>query len=220
MARSLELPGVWCSNIQQGLLLASSEDKSPHILYQEKSQRVWTEVWNCFSFSVRKKNSSTAYSTNIWLCRCHVFTVTASKTNLNILNTVYNKLCRFILGCPFTTHHCTMYENLQFPSLTVRRQCHWTQLIFKCIHFNYPQYLKQFLVPPTTNYQQRHSTQPYFLYVYCFCLLTYLLIYWTNDPPPRYIKPVYCYTLFCSVFLFCAVLFFFFYLSMFRVFDS
>ena len=87
---------------------------------------------------------------------------TAPKTNLQPLNTIFNHLCRFALGCPYLTHHCTMYENLNFLSPTARRQQHWLQFIFKCIHFNYPQYLKQYLDPFTSNHHLRHSAQIYF----------------------------------------------------------
>lgn len=55
-----------------------------------------------------------------------------------------------------------MYDALKWPSLNIRRQIHWLQLIFKCIHFNYPSYLQQYLVPITSNYQLRHSAQLYF----------------------------------------------------------
>ena len=87
---------------------------------------------------------------------------TAPKTNLHPLNTTFNRLCRFALDCPYLTHHCTMYENLNFLSPTARRQLHWLQFIFKCIHFNYPLYLKQYLDPFTSDYNLRHSAQIYF----------------------------------------------------------
>ena len=83
----------------------------------------------------------------------------ASKTNLLPLNTAYNNFCKFVLGCSFNTHHCTMYNSLKWPSLNVRRHIHWLQLV-KCVHFNYPHpYLQQFLVPCSSIYQLRHSTQ-------------------------------------------------------------
>ena len=87
---------------------------------------------------------------------------TAPKTNLLPLNTIFNRLCRFALDCPYRTHHCTMYENLNLTSPTMRRQQHWFQFIFKCIHFNYPQYLKQYMDPFTSSHQLRHCSQIYF----------------------------------------------------------
>ena len=87
---------------------------------------------------------------------------TATKTNLLPLNTSYNRLCRFVLNCPYMTHHCTLYENLNLPSPTIRRQHHWFHFIFKCIHFNYPHYLKQYMNRFTSDHQLRHCAQIYF----------------------------------------------------------
>ena len=55
-----------------------------------------------------------------------------------------------------------MYQTLQLPPVHIRRQIHWLQFIFKCIYFNYPQYLKQYLIQLTPNYQNRHATKLYF----------------------------------------------------------
>ena len=114
----------------------------------------------CFTLTIRKKLVLQLilpimdYADVVYL--------TAPKTNLLPLNTLFNRLCRFALDCSYFTHHCTMYENLNLPSLTVRRQQHWLQFIFKCIHFNYPQYLKQYMDPFTSNHQLGHCAQIYF----------------------------------------------------------
>ncbi len=94
---------------------------------------------------------------------CDVVYMSASKNVLAPLTKVYNRICRFILDCPYHTHHCLMYQSLHFSSLHTRRQMHWFQFIFKCIYFNYPLYLKQYFVQITSNYQTRQSTYPYFL---------------------------------------------------------
>ncbi len=93
---------------------------------------------------------------------CDVIYQNAHKSDLASLNTAYNRLCRFVLGCPYHTHHCLMYNRLNWPSLNVRRHMHWLQLIFKCIYFNYPPYLQQFLIPYTSTYHIRHSAHLYF----------------------------------------------------------
>ncbi len=93
---------------------------------------------------------------------CDTVYQNAHKSDLVPLNTACNRLCRFALGRPFHTHHCTLYNMLKSPSLNVRRHINWLEFIFKCIHFNYPPYLQQYFVPYTTNYQVRHSTQLYF----------------------------------------------------------
>lgn len=79
------------------------------------------------------------------------------------LDVAYNSLCRFILRCPYRTHHCLMYEQLSWLAPSNRRQYHWLQFIFKCVHYNYPNYLKQYLVPYHSQYSLRHSEQIYFV---------------------------------------------------------
>lgn len=72
------------------------------------------------------------------------------------------RLCRFGLGCPFLTHHCPKYTTLNWIPLTVRCHIHWLYFTLKCMNFNYPSYLKQYLVHFTSNDQVRHSAQLYF----------------------------------------------------------
>ncbi|KAK0147983.1 hypothetical protein N1851_012350 [Merluccius polli] len=91
---------------------------------------------NCFTFSVRKKLAMQLIFPI--LDYCDVVYISAPKSVLVPLIKVYNRTCRFILECPYLTHHCLMYQSLQFPSPHARRQLHWFQFIFKCIHFNYP----------------------------------------------------------------------------------
>lgn len=47
------------------------------------------------------------------------------ETNLIPLDVLYNSLCRFVLRCPFRSHHCLMYEALNWPALKTRGQLHW-----------------------------------------------------------------------------------------------
>lgn len=77
--------------------------------------------------------------------------------HLKPLNTLFNTLCRFILKCPYRTHHCILYSQLNWLQPDKRRQCHWLQFVFKCVYFNVPPYLKCLLVPSTTTYFLRHS---------------------------------------------------------------
>ena len=122
-----------------------------NVLYKSK---------NSFTRSIRKKLITQLIFPI--LDYCDVVYHNASNSDLAPLNIVYNRICRFILGCPFRTHHCYMYDTLGFPPLKTRRYFHWLQIIFKCINFNYPAYLKQHLVPFTSHYSIRHSTQCYF----------------------------------------------------------
>lgn len=116
---------------------------------------------SCFSYSVRKKLVSQLILP--FFDYCDVVYQTAAKSDLESLNTAYNRICRFVLGCTYFTHHCTMYDALQWSSLYVRRRIHWLNFIFKCIYFNYPSYLQQYFVPFSSNYHVRHSGQTYFV---------------------------------------------------------
>lgn len=78
-------------------------------------------------------------------------------TNLKPLNTLFNTLCRFILKCPFQTHHCLLYEKLNWLQPQQRRHYHWIQFIFKCIYFGCPQYLNQYLTQVTSRYSLRST---------------------------------------------------------------
>ena len=124
------------------------------------STSVLARAKHCFTFSTRKK-LATQLILPI-LDYTDVVYMNASKLNLSTLDTAYNKICRFILDCPFTTHHCSMYDSLSWPSLEIRRQLHWFQLLHKCIHPDYPIYLKQHLVQYSSHYKIRHCAQFYF----------------------------------------------------------
>jgi len=115
---------------------------------------------NCFTYNVRKK--LVAQLIFPFFDYCDIVYQTALKSDLVLLNLAYNRICRFVLGCSFSTHHCTMYDALQWSPLNVRRQMHWLQFIFKCIYFDYPCYLQQYFVLFSSNYQIRHSVQTYF----------------------------------------------------------
>lgn len=61
---------------------------------------------NCFSFSVTKK--LVVQPILPLLDYADVVYRAASKTNLPLLNIVYNRLGRFVLGCPFITLHSVL----------------------------------------------------------------------------------------------------------------
>lgn len=77
---------------------------------------------------------------------------------LKPLNTLFNSLCRFILKCPYRTPHCILFEKLNWLQPFNRRQYHWILFIYKCIYFDFLQYLRQLLIPATSSYSLR-STQ-------------------------------------------------------------
>ncbi len=114
----------------------------------------------CFSFNVRKKLALQLILP--FFDYADVVYQNTTKTNLLLLTTAYNKLCRFVIGCSYDTHHCIMYDFLKWFPLNIRRHIHWLQFIFKCIHFNYPNYLRQNLILYSSPYNLRHSAYYFF----------------------------------------------------------
>ncbi len=104
-----------------------------------------------------KKTCSATYITFLWLCGCSL-----SEYNQNWSFAAYNKWCRFVIGCSYDTHHCIMYDLLKWFPLNIRRHIHWLQFIFKCIHFNYPNYLRQNVILYSSPYHLRHSAYYFF----------------------------------------------------------
>ena len=54
------------------------------------------------------------------------------------------------------------HDGKDLPTPHIRRQLHWSHFIFKCIHFDYPSYLKQPLVPFSSTHLLRHTVQLFF----------------------------------------------------------
>lgn len=63
---------------------------------------------NCFTFQMRKRIVSQLLLPT--LDYADIVYQTTFDTHLQPLNVVYNSLCRFILRCPYITHHCSMYK--------------------------------------------------------------------------------------------------------------
>lgn len=104
---------------------------------------------NCFSFQVRRRIISQLMLPILdYADVVYQNTTDTILKNVNILN---NSLCRFVLRCPFRTHHCLMYEALSWLHPKSRHQFHWVLFLFKCIHSNVPLYSKQFLVQCTVH---------------------------------------------------------------------
>ena len=115
---------------------------------------------NCFTFQIRKHIVQQLLLPIIDYG--DIIYQNTSETHLHSLNVAYNSICRFVLRCPYLTHHCVLYDSLNWLSPHARRQFHWLLFIFKCIYFNYPSYLKQHLCPYSSRYPLRHTQQPYF----------------------------------------------------------
>ena len=124
------------------------------------SLRLMYRSINCFTPEIRKHIVQQLLLPIIDYC--DIVYQNTSDTHLHSLNVTYNNICRFVLRCPYTTHHCVLYDTLNWLSPQSRRQFHWLIFIFKCIHFNYPSYLKQLLNTHTSSYALRNIQQPYF----------------------------------------------------------
>ncbi len=115
---------------------------------------------NCFSFQIRKRIISQLILPI--LDYANIVYQNTTDSILKPLNILNYSLCRFVLRCPFRTHHCHLYDTLNWLHLKPRRQFHWILFLFKCIHSNVPPYLKQFLVQYTSPYPLRHMATPFF----------------------------------------------------------
>ena len=115
---------------------------------------------HCFSFDVRKRIISQVLLPMIDYA--DVVYQNTTDSHLKPINVLYNSLCRFVLRCPYDTHHCHMYNSLNWLQPKSRRQLHWFLFIYKCIYFRCPSYLKQYLAQSTSSYPLRHLEHPYF----------------------------------------------------------
>uniref|UniRef100_A0A9J8BQG6 Reverse transcriptase domain-containing protein n=1 Tax=Cyprinus carpio carpio TaxID=630221 RepID=A0A9J8BQG6_CYPCA len=131
---------------------------------------------NCFNFLVRKRIVLQLLMPILDYADIIYQNTTASC--LHSIDVVYNSLCRFVLCCPFRTHHCVLYRHLSWFAPSAMRQYHWLQFIFKSYYLNYPVYLKQHLVLYNSLYSLRHNDQIFFVvprvkrqvgkYAFCF----------------------------------------------------
>ena len=79
----------------------------------------------------------------------------ASRSTLKPLDAVYHSALRFITGDSYLTHHCTLYENVGWPSLVDRREQHCFLFIYKALCGKLPLYLSSLLDPRVTGYSTR-----------------------------------------------------------------
>ncbi len=118
----------------------------PHIVHVMKEVNFSVDATylsrHCFTLNVRKR----LVSQLILPIMDYADTVYQNASKSHPLSVIYHRLCRFILGCSFFTHHCTMLDTLTWLPLDIRRQFHWYQFVFKCINLNYPYYQKQFFL--------------------------------------------------------------------------
>jgi hypothetical protein len=81
----------------------------------------------------------------------------ASNTLLSKLDAVYHSAIRFVTKAPYTTHHCDLYALVGWPSLHIRRQTHWLQVIYKSMLGKAPPYLSSLVTMATPIRSTRSS---------------------------------------------------------------
>ena len=81
----------------------------------------------------------------------------ASATCLRSLDTVYHSALRFVTGCPYLTHHCTLYQKAGWAPLSSRRYTHWLTFIYKALLGMIPSYLGDYLTRKQGHYALRSS---------------------------------------------------------------
>ena len=65
----------------------------------------------------------------------------AYNTLLSKLDAVYHSALCFVTTAQYTTHHCDLYALVGWPSLHIRCQTHWLQVIYKSLLGKAPPYL-------------------------------------------------------------------------------
>uniref|UniRef100_A0A8C8H3N3 Phosphoacetylglucosamine mutase n=1 Tax=Oncorhynchus tshawytscha TaxID=74940 RepID=A0A8C8H3N3_ONCTS len=76
---------------------------------------------------------------------------------LSILDAVYHSAIRFVTKAPYTTHHCDRYALVGWPSLHIRRQTHWLQVIYKSLLGKAPPYLSSLVIIAAPTHSKRSS---------------------------------------------------------------
>jgi hypothetical protein len=65
----------------------------------------------------------------------------------------------FVTKAPYTTHHCDLYALIGWPSLHIRRQTHWLQVIYNSLLGKSPPYLSSLVTiaaPTRSTLSSRH----------------------------------------------------------------
>ncbi|CDQ89749.1 unnamed protein product [Oncorhynchus mykiss] len=81
----------------------------------------------------------------------------ASNTLLSKLDAVYHSAIRLVTKAPYTTHHCDLYALVGWPSLHIRHQTHWLQVIYKSMLGKAPPYLSSLVTMATPTRSTRSS---------------------------------------------------------------
>lgn len=76
---------------------------------------------------------------------------------LKKLDVLYHSALRFITDATASTHHCTLYETVKWPSLSLRRKFHLLIFIAKALMGKLPIYISNLLTYQNSVYRTRSS---------------------------------------------------------------
>ena len=81
---------------------------------------------SCLNFNTRKRAVALIdYGDIVYM--------NASASSLQMMDVVYHGALRFITGCDYLSHHCTLYSLVSWSSLSTHRLMHWYNLTYKSI---------------------------------------------------------------------------------------
>jgi hypothetical protein len=80
-----------------------------------------------------------------------------SNTLFSKLDVVYHSAICLVTKAPYTTHHCDLYALVGWPSLHIRRQTHWHQVIYKSLLGKVPPYLSSLVTIAAPTRSKRSS---------------------------------------------------------------
>jgi hypothetical protein len=81
----------------------------------------------------------------------------ASNTLLSKLDAVDHSAIHFVTKSPYTTHHCDLYALVGWPTLHIRYQTHWLQVVYKSMLGKAPPYLSSLVTITTPTRSTRSS---------------------------------------------------------------
>lgn len=77
----------------------------------------------------------------------------ASASVLKPLDAVYHSAIRFITGDRFSTHHCTLYQKVNWLPLKTRREMHLALFVYKALLHKLPPFINSLLTVRRSGYQ-------------------------------------------------------------------
>jgi hypothetical protein len=126
-------------------------------LQSKMTSRIGFLFHNKASFSQAAKNTLVKLTILPILDFGDVIYKIASNALHSKLDVVDHSAIRFITKAPYTTHHCDLYAPVGWPSLHIRRQTHWLQVIYKSLLGKAPPHLSSLVTIATPTRSTRSS---------------------------------------------------------------